>query len=307
MDEKMCKVLALGPTAMTEDRIIDDPLAPEYDSQNQQVFIGCSTPEQCPGSFECGEGYSGPACAVCSTGYFRLMSFCYACPVGELSILSMLMTIVLCAAVVGIWVLLNYLTCGSNDALDIGLLYMQIVSIVQSFAISWPEELSHVTTSFSVVNFDVDFITPSCFGFEWRYPMSFTLQLLIPVIVAAKFLLQYGLAILSLKLHLKTEEKLDSDGLPVKSWNWRSWMLSNPDELRSYRNELAGKGIPFLIIVYNGLCMKVFETFQCTTLSSGRKIISVAPETTCEYSDGTYGSMVAVSILCLIVYVHMYT
>ena len=153
--ERTCRVLALDPKAITDDRLLDDPFNLVYDLRSQQLFLECSTPTQCPGNFECGDGYSGRACAVCDRGYFRLMSSCYACPSGESSFPSMLMTVCGITGVISVWGALNYLTAGNNDALDIGLLYMQVVSIVQSFSIHWPEELSSVTQVFSIVNFDV--------------------------------------------------------------------------------------------------------------------------------------------------------
>lgn len=80
-------------------------------------------------------------------------------------------------------------------------------------------------------------------------------------------------------------------------------MIEDNEAMEEYKYGLAGSGMPFLIIVYNGLCMKVFDTFECTELLSGDWILSVAPETTCEYGDGTYVAKLVVSCLCFFVYV----
>ena len=58
---------------------------------------------------------------------------------------------------------------------------------------------------------------------------------------------------------------------------------------------------PFLVIVYNGLCMKTFETFSCITLRDGSQAMNVHPEVTC-WDGGEHTIMVVVSVVCIVVY-----
>ena len=76
-----------------------------------------------------------------------------------------LITLVAIFTVVFIWLLMNKLTCGKYDALDIGLLYMQILAIVFSFASAYDEHSTlyrEIVKFFNLVNFDVRHETITC-------------------------------------------------------------------------------------------------------------------------------------------------
>ena len=107
-----------------------------------------------------------------------------------------------------------------------------------------------------------------------------------------------------------------------------SMFVEDSAQLRALAIRRLALSIPFLIIVrdvplleidlsrrrrvrqvYNGLCVKSFETFSCTALADGTtRVMSAAPEVVC--GEGEHPAMVAISILAIIVYVigiHVHT
>ena len=59
--------------------------------------------------------------------------------------------------------------------------------------------------------------------------------------------------------------------------------------------------VPFLHIVYNGLCLRAFNTFSCFTLRDGASLMHVAPDIVCHSS--THRAMVVASAFAIIFYV----
>ena len=62
----------------------------------------CQVEESCKGGLEspCGDGYKGPLCAVCSSGYYKQLQSCTKCPskkwiAGQLSIIAVILLILL--------------------------------------------------------------------------------------------------------------------------------------------------------------------------------------------------------------------
>ena len=80
------------------------------------------------------------------------------------------------------------------------------------------------------------------------------------------------------------------------------FMCSDQEQAREYVLEWLSLAIPWLHVCYCGLCVKVFQTFDCLRMSDGVLVLSVAPDIRC-WESPTHQWMVAVSSLALIVYV----
>jgi hypothetical protein len=81
-----------------------------------------------------------------------------------------------------------------------------------------------------------------------------------------------------------------------------SIMCENSAQVKSYFLRWLTASVPFLNIVYNGICMKAFNTFSCIQLRSGVLVMAVAPEVTCWTTD-EHSWMVVVSSVVIILYV----
>ncbi len=80
------------------------------------------------------------------------------------------------------------------------------------------------------------------------------------------------------------------------------FMAEDSVQARDYLLSLLAGSIPFLHIVYNGICMKAFNTFSCLQLRDGTLVLWIAPEVVC-WEGAEHLAMVALSVLAILVYV----
>ena len=167
----------------------------EEDWALPQIFFPCRSEGFCLGGrdFACEPKRDGALCNRCRDGYFDIGGFCLECGDGSLKWVYTFLGIF---AVVLLWVALNLAT-STYDLADIGLHYLQNVAIIQGYNTIWPDALKNVCVPrwapqrgaracparfpwhpldpdplplllgqvslvFSIVNFDVDFVAPSC-------------------------------------------------------------------------------------------------------------------------------------------------
>ena len=203
-----------------------------------RIFWECSG-ELCEGGveFACALGQSGPMCAQCSDGWTRIAGACRQCFDDWRDWLVAIFGI---AAVLCIWIALNSLSAGTFDALDVALQFVQILNIVQSFHIPWPEHLALLTSFCSIANFDLDFVSPSCL-FRWNFWYSHHMTVLLPPITAAIMAARVSLFGLS-------------------------------------RDHAIASSLQFLVIVYNGLVTRVLGVVMCRELVDGSAILMSHPD-----------------------------
>jgi hypothetical protein len=79
------------------------------------------------------------------------------------------------------------------------------------------------------------------------------------------------------------------------------FMCENVAQVRDLFMSGLSTSVPFLHIVYNGICMKTLLSFHCTELADGSRFLTVAPDVTCGGAEHT--AMVAVSICSIVLYV----
>jgi len=82
--------------------------------------------------------------------------------------------------VVLLWQSVQYLS-KVYPTLDMLLLYAQCLSIIQGFNVPWPKDLYELTMVMSIVNFNIDAVTPACAGISWNYYKSFWFTIFLPV------------------------------------------------------------------------------------------------------------------------------
>ena len=124
-----------------------------------------------------------------------------------------------------------------------------------------------------------------------RYKSSFTLKLLMPII-------PFGAVCLSAAL----------------SWLWSRFvsvrsvcgvhlpfMCEDAAGVRKHLLSGFSLAVPFLHIVYNSICVTVFNTFQCFKLSESWRL-SAAPDVVC-WDSVEHWAMVAASVVAAVVYI----
>ena len=103
--------------------------------------------------------------------------------------------------------------------------------------------MQEIQQAISVVNFDLDYISPSCL-FTWTYYRSYALTVLLPIVTAAIMAFRHFI-------------------------------------LHHNQDRCIASFLSFLVIVYNGLCIKVFGTFLCEVMIDGSQMLHADPSVTC--------------------------
>jgi hypothetical protein len=80
------------------------------------------------------------------------------------------------------------------------------------------------------------------------------------------------------------------------------FMCENFEQVKLYGLGALKQSIPFVGVVYNNVCLSSFATFSCQTLRDGSAVLRIAPSIVCYESD-EHKTMIAISLLALIVYV----
>eukprot|EP00854_Cymbomonas_tetramitiformis_P003066 gene3066-3894_t len=231
-------------------------------------------------SGHCSRGYTGRLCMECDNGFFSTNGLCLRCPDGFGARLGF--TLSAFVAVVAAWVFLGVTMAGTYISLSILLMYLQIGSMLQTFSMKWPETVNQWALVQTIVNFDVDLITPQCvienYGFEWSY----YLQLLLPLIVLAANWLSYS----------------------VKAHRIRRSSVTEAVQAHELEQLLDGKistVTSFAEVVYHSLCIRCFQAWVCESMGDDLQYLVAAPNIECW--EGRHIIMVVVSILALFVYV----
>jgi len=229
------------------------------------TFMECNPASVCVGgvNHECSEATTGRLCSACSdlpVKHFSLGGSCTKCPESESG--SMAMTLLSLVGVLSFWYVLNAFTAGNYDAVDIGLLYLQVLSTIQSMALRWPSRLDTLSQMLAIVNFDLDFVSPNC-SFGWGFNEHFWMILMIPLLVATIAGLCHVVA----------------GALP--------FCYKTHEEMAELKNVLISKVVSFLVVVYNGLTITSLQPFNCVSLSESdssldsRKFSSSGPTNIC--------------------------
>ncbi|XP_078378231.1 uncharacterized protein LOC144661375 isoform X1 [Oculina patagonica] len=158
--------------------------SPALDASSVQFPYSIPTPYRCPreesckGGLDspCEDGYEGPLCEVCSSGYYKQLQACQRCPskrwmVGQLSIVAVVVLIIL---VLLMWTGRKKITKDGGRALTDMLLsklkivigfYQVTYGLLQAFSfIKWPDSLQLIAKYSEVFQMNILQIAPvDCF------------------------------------------------------------------------------------------------------------------------------------------------
>ena len=154
----------------------------------------CPVPESCLGGMEskCADGYKGPLCAVCSKGYYRLVSTCQKCPtlpwlIGRVCLVVLILTVIIASLLLG----KKRKATNGRTVTDILLARLKIVigfyqvtsGTLTSFSyISWPSALINLINYAQIVQLNLLQIVPvHCFNNELKVDTYSTLLAFVAV------------------------------------------------------------------------------------------------------------------------------
>ncbi|GBG24420.1 Triose phosphate/phosphate translocator, chloroplastic [Hondaea fermentalgiana] len=312
-----------------------DPAAPSR-------FFECEDAENCLGTdeFLCSNGTEGIFCFKCRDGWYSLGE-CNECPGGGGTAADAAFVIFCWGGVIAAWVILNIL---SNEvrALDLVLLYTQIVGIAQDFDLYWPDPVNLLNTPFEITGFEIDYFAPNCWWSSWSFINRFVLQFLMPIIYACLQGLVYYLGSLHVKYQQRRLERSPSEVTPplpgkrsgggISTTHSEQTILDRAevgarlrerfgmlkaaakrillyfdlpdteDDLASLRNKSIGLAFNFCFIAYPSLVVILLEPLSCIELADGSIVMQASPDIVCWESYHIY-SLVIWSVLGILIYI----
>lgn len=117
----------------------------------EMTFFECAS-GRCRGNFECEPGYTGTLCASCEDGYYGIgIGSCREC--FKYRWANVLFVVVSTTVVLCVWYVLNTIAADGFDSFDVVLIYLQLLSMIQQFALRFPDELSPYKNAVAIINF----------------------------------------------------------------------------------------------------------------------------------------------------------
>jgi len=303
-------------------------------------FFACDDEDSCIGTSEflCSNSTEGVFCFQCRDGWYSIGQ-CHECPGGGGTAVDAIFVIFCWGGVISAWVLINIL---SNEvrALDLILLYTQVVGIVQGFDLDWPSPVDLLNTPFDITGFEVDFFAPNCWWRSWNFVNRFVLQFLLPFIYAIFQACIVYLGWLHVKFvqHRSGRSKSSKEPAPgdaqsqVSSQSTAQTILDEaemdqtirrrcgmisaairriilffdlPDtkeDLEKLKNKSIGLTFNFCLIVYPSLVVILLEPLSCIELANGQVVMQASPDIVCWEGKHIY-SLVVWSAVGIVLYI----
>jgi hypothetical protein len=168
-------------------------------SLSTTTYLACPNPAACPGGSACRAPYTGPLCASCAKGYYRLELRCVKCPKGPEGLFVLfwigfaaLLYVCLLAGRYGKRLLRFSPSAGLATSAGIFIGFLQAVVLMFRYQIGWPEWYHKYMASISFVNFNVESIAVECSpGWKISRPIERAFPLFIPPIALGIYALGF--------------------------------------------------------------------------------------------------------------------
>ena len=269
------------------------------------VFSPCPNPNACSGNNICASGYSGYLCIDCQNGYFRSkLDTCDACPSSPGLLLLVLAFLILLAAAAILAVAARIAAKRSSrvahstserrqprssektksegaprlsfKALAMGIMFVQIASLLERANFSWSSSSRSVLNVFSILNVNLSILAPSC-TLEGGFYGQYRLALAVPLAVLFVIIL-FGLVVGLVK----------HQGAPLGALMF---------VVHAVRVAVVAGGP----IVYVALSFNTLQLFDCRTLPSGDIVLDNEKSLDC--FDAEWMSHLFVGLAGVVVYV----
>eukprot|EP00004_Rigifila_ramosa_P022379 TRINITY_DN60_c2_g1_i1.p1 TRINITY_DN60_c2_g1~~TRINITY_DN60_c2_g1_i1.p1 ORF type:complete len:754 (-),score=190.15 TRINITY_DN60_c2_g1_i1:21-2063(-) len=165
-------------------------------------IVKCPVRDGCPGGAveeNCADGYTGPACGICASGFGKLGQQCAQCPSAGAS--AFLVFLIVALVVAGCYAVIRLSQDSNADAdnthtigLKIAITHMQIIGFTGNFASQWPDVLIRVfaiPASAATISSASDNIATDCATHPTLYTRGIVIFFL-PLILGAGVALGYA-------------------------------------------------------------------------------------------------------------------
>ena len=254
---------------------------------DKEIFFRCANQAACKSNNTCADTWdqNSAMCRQCHPQLHNVVGICLSCPGGAA------LTIVEWIIVISLWQAIQYL-CKLFPSINMLLLYCQLLSITQGFNVPWPSELYQLAQVMSIINFNMDVVTPTCAGVHWNFYSTFYFTLLLPFLFGIGHLLWIGLAYLWMK---NVGRRTAFGGLHLPCF------VSTQDEFHHLRVLSFSNWLAFLVILYNAQCTSLFQAFECFPMADGSFALRADPDQVCH--DRQHVTAMFIAVLGIIVFV----
>ena len=140
----------------------------------------------------CAEGYGDRLCGQCMPGFYSLNNKCEVCP--DKSVLQPLYMLLLVGIIVAgmLYAIsqgMQWFKCG---AIAILFDFVQLLGLYMGFELNWPAAIQRGLSMATLLNFNMDYLSPVCVV-ETTFYESWIMELLLPVFVLLGFVTLYVL------------------------------------------------------------------------------------------------------------------
>ena len=240
-------------------------------------YEACTPPGVCVGGFQCREGHKGRRCGVCDTGWVKNPGngLCEECP----SYIVFVFVGVFTLGAIMLVALVRFAKKNSSmiTSLAVGYNYIQIISVLSSYQITWPHWVQSFFDAMSAVNIDLQIIKPECLASDSSkaYVTIWAVKLASPWILLAMLVLMYGVVVVYTYAVCETAWFRTST-----SWLARSLPTCHKEDLHSMRSAFINAGIMVAIVLYMLVTNTAMEIFPAEKTADGRNAMKREPAIT---------------------------
>jgi hypothetical protein len=128
-------------------------------------------------------------CGICQTGYYKWRNACEECTPNAWW--KLLLALIIGGIITVVFFAISSAKASHLSSISIAFSFWQIISIFASFDINWPSFVSGSLTAASVINFNIDFLSPQCVFPEMTFVSKWVVISLLPFYFLVAFIILY--------------------------------------------------------------------------------------------------------------------
>ncbi|CAD7696201.1 unnamed protein product [Ostreobium quekettii] len=227
---------------------------------------GTKSVYECDPGFIC-RGECGEQCI--EEGYFVLMRRCYKC-ISSAAVIAMMVVLVVA------WYVINIVVSRNVASLDIMLSWAQLANVLGEVDLNWPKRLTQVFSVASVLDFDVDILSPSCL-LPWSFTHSVVAQLALPLVMTSMRVMGYLLSRLALQAY---ENANYPQRKRLMSLSWLVEIPESTKQLNANWDLCIAAFLSSLDVTYITVTKYSFSAFKCREIG-GVSVLQASLDIVC--------------------------
>ncbi|GMH36510.1 hypothetical protein BSKO_04378 [Bryopsis sp. KO-2023] len=200
-------------------------------------------------------------CSKCQAGHFKLGETCMSC-------LSKVYFVIMLFLLYLTWYILNMVISVSVASLDMLLSFAQLTNIIASVSLNWPTHIAATFGISNVLDFDLDFLWPSCLFSNWSFAHNLYVQLFFPLMMGLMALFQSAVVV-----------NLCSNPV-LQVCRYVIFVPLHREELSKKWDSTVAAFLAAIDVSYVTVTQYLFRVFRCDSIA-GKTVLSASPDIVC--------------------------